>query len=47
MEKDKTEEDNLLRTKIKPEHFILVKLKGKKKCLDYVAEIVNVVEIIS
>lgn len=43
MEKDKEEEDNLLRTEIKRGDFVLVKLKGKKRCLHYVAEIVNVV----
>jgi len=43
MEKDQTEEDNLLRTKIKQGDFILVKVKGKKRCLHYVAEIVDVV----
>lgn len=46
IEKDQREEDsfiNLLRTNIKQGDFILVKVKGKNRCLYYVAEIVDVV----
>jgi len=43
MEKDQREEDYLLRTKIKQGDFILVKVRGKKRCLHYVAEVVDIV----
>ncbi|CAI6358618.1 unnamed protein product [Macrosiphum euphorbiae] len=43
MEKYQREDDYLLRTKIKQGDFILIKVKAKKRCLHYVAEIVDVV----
>lgn len=39
IEEDQREEDYLLRIKIKQGDFILVKVKGKKRCLYYVLKL--------